>query len=70
MTTLKIWYLKRKLKKLIIQYRSLLAAYSCGESLALMVNPNLCVIKFKILKHGKELNELDPNSPDFNKLFN
>ena len=62
---IKIWFLKRKLKKLHKQYYDIVDSYDCGIMLVEYINPYITSLKEKFNKKVLELKKLDKNCPDF-----
>lgn len=60
---LRIWYLKRKLKKAVLLRRSIAAAYDCSPSILAQLSPSIASLDIQIQTLLGTLRTIDPTCP-------
>lgn len=63
LTALRIWYLKRKLRKVVLLRRSIEAEYDCSPSILPQLSPSIASLDIQIKDLLSTLRTIDPTCP-------
>lgn len=62
MRMIKIWFLRRRMKRLLLELRSIQDGYSCGASMLIYVSTEYRRLKIRLNDCIEALSKLDPRA--------